>query len=283
MPADLGFYDLRLPETREAQASLAADYGIDGFVYYHYWFNGRHVLERPFAEVLSTKPAFPFCLAWANEDWTRTWTGAATTSSWRRITRQRTTSAISAHCEMRSSTTGTFVGGISQSCVSTGRISCPTLFVRPRSGVRRSSPGVCQASTSFASKVSLTEAGDPARLGFDGAVEFQPRWAAELKQPIHLQAVERLRQPLGTLGPFCPHLRSYARLARSEAARQLPDYIRWPGVSPRWDNSPRRPAREAAVFVGSSPERYGAWLSSALEKSLRVADRRATRVRPCSL
>ena len=76
VPADLGFYDLRLPEAREAQASLAADYGIDGFVYYHYWFNGRQVLERPFAEVLSTRePAFPFCLAWANEDWTRTWDG----------------------------------------------------------------------------------------------------------------------------------------------------------------------------------------------------------------
>ena len=71
IPADLGFYDLRLPETRVAQASLAANNGIDGFVYYHYWFNGRQVLERPFAEVLSTgEPDFPFCLAWANEDWT---------------------------------------------------------------------------------------------------------------------------------------------------------------------------------------------------------------------
>lgn len=76
LPADLGFYDLRLPEVREAQAELARAHGISGFVYYHYWFNGRRILERPFNEVLqSGKPDFPFCLCWANENWTRIWDG----------------------------------------------------------------------------------------------------------------------------------------------------------------------------------------------------------------
>lgn len=71
IPADLGFYDLRVPETREAQAGLAKDAGIDGFCYWHYWFDENHqLLERPFNEVLkSGKPDFPFCLAWANENW----------------------------------------------------------------------------------------------------------------------------------------------------------------------------------------------------------------------
>lgn len=76
IPADLGFYDLRLPETREQQAQLAREAGIEGFCYWHYWFgNGRQLLERPFQEVLqSGKPDFPFCLAWANHDWkTGTW------------------------------------------------------------------------------------------------------------------------------------------------------------------------------------------------------------------
>ena len=76
IPADLGFYDLRLPETRQAQADLAREYGIYGFCYYHYWFNGKRILKRPFDEVLASgKPDFPFCLCWANENWTRTWDG----------------------------------------------------------------------------------------------------------------------------------------------------------------------------------------------------------------
>lgn len=76
IPADLGFYDLRLPESRIAQADLARKYGIEGFCYWHYWFgNGRRLLERPFNEVLSSgKPDFPFCLAWANHSWyKKTW------------------------------------------------------------------------------------------------------------------------------------------------------------------------------------------------------------------
>ena len=74
MPADLGYYDLRVPETREAQAEMARKAGVEGFVYWHYWFgNGKRLLERPFNEVLASgKPDFPFALAWANESWTGT-------------------------------------------------------------------------------------------------------------------------------------------------------------------------------------------------------------------
>jgi hypothetical protein len=76
VPADLGFYDLRVQETREAQAALARCYGIEGFCYYHYWFGGRRILERPFNEVLhSGSPDFPFCLCWANATWTGIWYG----------------------------------------------------------------------------------------------------------------------------------------------------------------------------------------------------------------
>ena len=76
-PADLGYYDLRLPEVREQQASMARDAGIEGFMYWHYWMgDGQVLLDRPFKEVLeSGKPDFPFCLGWANHNWTnRNWT-----------------------------------------------------------------------------------------------------------------------------------------------------------------------------------------------------------------
>ena len=76
IPADLGFYDLRVPETRIAQAEMAREYGIEAFCYYHYWFAGKRILERPFNEVLeSGEPDFPFCLCWANQTWTGIWHG----------------------------------------------------------------------------------------------------------------------------------------------------------------------------------------------------------------
>lgn len=70
IPSDLGFYDLRVPEVREEQARLARDAGIEGFCYWHYWFHGHELMERPFWEVVNSgKPDFPFCIGWANETW----------------------------------------------------------------------------------------------------------------------------------------------------------------------------------------------------------------------
>ncbi|MBQ0088672.1 MAG: glycoside hydrolase family 99-like domain-containing protein [Prevotellaceae bacterium] len=83
IPADLGFYDLRLEDTRIAQAELAKEYGIEGFCYWYYWFgNGDKILERPLNEVIkSGKPDFPFCVAWANHSWT--------TSTWEKVNNEK--------------------------------------------------------------------------------------------------------------------------------------------------------------------------------------------------
>jgi lipopolysaccharide biosynthesis protein len=76
IPADLGFYDLRLEQTRIQQAELARQYGIHGFCYYHYWFNGKRLLSAPLDAMLASgQPDLPFCFAWANENWTGTWDG----------------------------------------------------------------------------------------------------------------------------------------------------------------------------------------------------------------
>lgn len=78
VPADLGYYDLRDEAVRRNQAELARSYGIEGFIYYHYWFgNGKQVLQHPLEEVLRLKePNFPFCICWANESWRGVWFGA---------------------------------------------------------------------------------------------------------------------------------------------------------------------------------------------------------------
>lgn len=80
VPADLGYYDLRLPIVREEQAQMAREAGVEGFMYWHYWFgNGKTLLAEIFDDVLkSGKPDFPFCLGWANHSWTRrTWNSSA--------------------------------------------------------------------------------------------------------------------------------------------------------------------------------------------------------------
>lgn len=71
IPADLGFYDLRVPEVKEEQAKLAREAGIEGFCYYEYWFGeGKQLMEQPFEDTVNSgKPDFPFCLAWANHSW----------------------------------------------------------------------------------------------------------------------------------------------------------------------------------------------------------------------
>jgi len=80
VPADLGFYDLRVPEARRAQADMAREYGVEAFCYWHYWFAGERLLEWPFNEVLrSGEPDFPFCLGWANATWSGVWYGAPNT------------------------------------------------------------------------------------------------------------------------------------------------------------------------------------------------------------
>jgi len=77
LPGELGFYDLRLSQTRSDQASLAKQYGIYGFCYWHYWFGGKRLLEAPIEQVLKMKaPELPFCLGWANESWTGVWHGS---------------------------------------------------------------------------------------------------------------------------------------------------------------------------------------------------------------
>ena len=121
LPADLGLYDLRVPEVRVAQADLARAHGISAFCYYHYWFEGRRLLERPFDEVWATgRPDFPFCLCWANEPWTRAWDGCRSPT---RRTHVTITSTLTRSVFLPTSVTCAPIFNWSSSCTGRGRPS----------------------------------------------------------------------------------------------------------------------------------------------------------------
>ncbi len=78
LPAELGFYDLLRDETvRSRQYELARGAGLAGFMYYHYWFAGKTLMSAPVEQLVASADPHPFCLMWANENWTRTWDGSA--------------------------------------------------------------------------------------------------------------------------------------------------------------------------------------------------------------
>src|SRR5450759_2225584 len=71
----MGFYDLRLDLVREQQVDLARRHGVSGFMYYYYWFAGKRMLQLPVEQLAAGDGDFPFCIMWANENWTRRWDG----------------------------------------------------------------------------------------------------------------------------------------------------------------------------------------------------------------
>jgi glycosyltransferase involved in cell wall biosynthesis len=256
LPADLGFYDLRLPEVREEQASLAARYGIHGFCWYHYWFDGHRLLQRPLEEVLASgRPALPFCVCWANENWTRRWDGAehelligqTYSEGWEERFIADLLPALRDPRYIR-------VRGAALLLVYRATLlpDAAATAARWREVAHREGIGDLHLAA-----VQSFNQGDPTPLGFDSAVEFPPH----VPLPPLLDGAE-----VGVDARFSGHLYDYDELARMTAARPQPEYRRFRGVMAAWDNTARRGTR-AHVFHGATPERYEAWLRATAERT----------------
>jgi lipopolysaccharide biosynthesis protein len=266
LPADLGFYDLRLPEARAAQAELAASHGIHGFCYYHYWFNGRRLLERPIDEILgSGQPDFPFCLCWANEPWSRRWDG----SNDEVLLEQRySPSDDLAHIRalIPFFLDRRYIRVMNRPFFAVYRASELPDPQRTADLWRREAERAGLKDLFLVRVESHNESGDPRTIGFDCSLEFQPHFSVLSNSRIPRRKWWHRRR-LGTAEPaFADNaVFEYEDLVKNALAAPVPTYPRIPCVCPGWDNSPRR-KHGATVFINSTPETYELWLREVVNR-----------------
>ena len=265
VPSELGYYDLRDGAVRERQAELALEHGISAFCYYHYWFEGRRLLQAPFDEVLATgRPDFPFCLCWANENWTRVWDGLDD-----HILVKQSYSEEDDCAQMR------WLAGIFRDARYV-RVDGRPLFLVYRAkdlpnpaltaGVWREEARRLGVGEIFLAHVESfrEQRADPEEIGFDAAVEFQPDMM-NLPRPLRRgRRWDALRQlGLSSSAYVSNKVLDYDELVGKAFAKPQPPYLRFPCVTPSWDNSPRR-AEGAWILVRSTPELYERWLRQAV-------------------
>jgi lipopolysaccharide biosynthesis protein len=258
VPADLGFYDLRVPEVREAQADLARRHGLTGFCYWHYWFGGRLLLERPLEEVLASgRPDFPFCLAWANQSWSGIWHGAPD-----RILIEQTYPEPEDDVRHFAYLRPAFEDS-RYVCVA-GK---PVFFIFEPRGMPEPARFVERWQT-MASQAGFVGLYLVACLGEEDvpfATHFEDGFDAALyyEFPVEHTFTTWLRKRLMVRGIAS----GPERFRYAAAFRDPPTDIRGrviPTVWPNWDNTPRS-GRHGRVILESTPERFGAHLRRALE------------------
>jgi lipopolysaccharide biosynthesis protein len=261
IPADLGFYDLRVPETREAQAALARRYGIEGFCYYHYWFAGRRILERPFNEVLrSGAPDFPFCLCWANETWSGVWHGAP-----HRVLIEQTYPGRADHEAHFQALLPAFsdpryirVEGKPIFLIYRPAAlpdAAATLLLWRAMAADAGLGGLHIAGISFSPDSNLTA------HGFDAEVA-QPGLA--LRQPVSRRQPLRWLRRKVAIWRGLPAIQSYRGFAERQISAMTAGGVWYPSVTHAWDNTPRS-GRNGLVLVGATPKLFRRVLGSAID------------------
>jgi lipopolysaccharide biosynthesis protein len=263
LPADLGFYDLRNVDTMREQVKLAREYGIGAFCFYFYWFSGRTLLEQPLRQWLDDPSLqLPFCLCWANENWSRRWDG-------------RNDDILIAQ-EHSAEDDIAFIAHVAPYLRDPRYLRVdgkPLLLVyRPdllpdarqtaarwRNWCRENQIGEIHIAY-----VQGFQRPDPRDIGFDAAVEFPPN----LSTPTNVTAQQRLLNP-----GFEGQVLDWREVANDYGSRALPSYRLYPGVSAGWDNEPRRPGK-GRVYAHASPRRYRDWLQKTI--TTRLADKPAS-------
>jgi len=248
---ELGYYDLSDVEVMVKQADLAKSYGISGFCYYYYWFNGRTLLEKPLRNMLKdSRVAIPFCLCWANHNWTRRWDG-----------RDQEMLLEQTYDE---STYSRFIDDLAPYFNDPRYIRIdgkPVFLVYQAEELRNPKDAVRVWRTHARAKyrtdlylicVQQSGATHPGEFGYDAAVDFTPKWRSEDALP-HSEHPKFLQD--STSAVFFDYRKNTLKsVLRSE------DYKLHRCVYPMWDNSPRRKGTGAFIVVNSSLELFRRFL-----------------------
>lgn len=267
LPADLGFYDLRLPEIMESQALMAREFGIYGFCFYHYWFNGKRLLNTPVDEMVKSRRVdFPFIVCWANENWTRRWDGKdSEVLMAQHYSNQDHIDHIRFLCDNFFSDDRYI------------RIDNKPVFLVYRTELI---PDIEKCSELWRREARLRGLKDlylirvesfmsdkkPADLGFDAAMEFQPNWK-KLPKREKPSLPERV---LHFTGLYESHLMAdkvfdYSKMASLALSQKESEYKLYKCITPMWDNSARR-EKKATIFINSTPETYGNWFRETIKR-----------------
>lgn len=254
VPTTLGYYDLGEPDTLERQAELARSCGIEGFCFYYYWFGGKVLLDLPLRRLMEQgKPDFPFCLCWANENWTRRWDGLEHDIL---ISQQHSPEDDLA-----------FIRRIEPMLLSKNyiRVAGKPLLLVYRPSILPDAAATLERWRSYFRAQghgelhlvmvrSFTEM-RPEAYGFDAVVQFPP----------HSQATLVTQHIEGLSPSFQGHIYDYSVLRRQflQELREPPPGLKlYAGVMPSWDNTARR-MDSSSVWINSAPEAYFEWLSAA--------------------
>jgi lipopolysaccharide biosynthesis protein len=272
LPSDLGFYDLRLEESRLAQEALAREYGIYGFCYYHYWFSGKLLLTEPLdRKYKNPKEDLPFMLCWANENWTRVWDGGdRNVLIGQNYSNDDDLIHIKYLLPLFKSDRYIKVNGKPVFCIYRS-----SLFPDIRNTI--------QLWREFAAKEGIElylcrfealgeQKIDPVSLGFDAAIQFPPFGVGQ-NISEEKKIISRHRLLNSVKSRFSKIYRDYFQKANFLNYEEIikndldsfpPDYKLYPTVMPGWDNTSRR--KRPTIVKHSNPERFGEWVNSKVKR-----------------
>ncbi|UXZ95716.1 glycoside hydrolase family 99-like domain-containing protein [Pseudomonas phytophila] len=250
IPRELGFYDLTHPDVMYEQAEMAKLYGVYGFCFYHYWFSGRRILERPVANFLKTDIDIKFCLCWANENWTRTWSGdEKSVLLGQQYAADDNEKFIESLLEFFRDPRYIFVDGK------------PMLVVYRAKSLPDASAAFAQwrllavqhgFSGLHIAVVDFYDIQSPEEVSADALVEFPPH---KFNGP---QSVPDNVSVFTTPG-FAGGVVDYVKIIAQSAKREIPPFKLYRGIIPSWDNTARRQLTPTTV-VNATPPLFGHWL-----------------------
>jgi lipopolysaccharide biosynthesis protein len=252
LPSDLGFYDLRIRQARHDQIKFAKAYGIDAFCYHYYWFSGKRILHEPLEDMVQDEGCnMPFCLCWANENWTRRWDGGKR--------------EVLIAQEYRPEDDAEFVKSLIpffQDRRYLRKAGAPILIVYYPQQLPDSKKST-QIWRAYCRSVGIGELhlvcalthgnDDYEKYGFDAGVEFPPHGAAVTNHAPELRFHDQFRGVVY----------NYPEFASSYLRRTYPAPNVYKTVFPSWDNTARRGLR-AMIIANGTPQNYEFWLKEAM-------------------